>query len=97
MNCHNDKKENHSNHKHNPLKHMLHMVLCCGVPIVIVGLLPLISKASPSAGGFISKIVPFLCPLMMIGMIPMMMNSGKKSCCESKSHENSDGEVDKLK
>lgn len=97
MNCHNN-KEKHSNHKHSPLKHMLHMVLCCGLPIVIVGFLPLISKFSPSAGGVLSKIAPFLCPIMMMAMLPMMMGGfKKKSCCDNKSDEDRTSEVEKLK
>lgn len=85
MNCHGNNKENHKGHNHSPLKHMLHMILCCGLPIVIVGFLPLISRISPNAGSFVTKIVPFLCPIMMIGMIPMMFGGNKKSsCCENK-------------
>lgn len=88
MNYHGDNKGKQGNHKHSPLKHMLHMVLCCGLPIVIVGFLPLITKLSPGAGSFVSKIVPFLCPLMMIGMLPMTFGGNKKSsCCDNKNDE----------
>lgn len=84
MNCHGNNKDNHKGHKHNSLKHMFHMILCCGLPIVIIGFLPLISKISPSTGSFVSKIAPFLCSIMMIGMLPMMFGSNKKSsCCEN--------------
>ena len=86
MNYNGDNKGKEGTHKHSPLKHMLHMVLCCGLPIVIVGLLPLISRFSPGTGGVVAKIVPFLCPLMMIGMLPMMFSSNKKSsCCDDKN------------
>ena len=78
MNCHGDNKGKQGGHKHSTLKHMLHMIICCGLPIVIVGFLPLISRISPDAGNFVSSIVPFLCPLMMIGMIPMMLGGHKK-------------------
>jgi hypothetical protein len=88
MNCHGDNKGKQGNHKHNPLKHMLHMILCCGLPIVVVGFLPLISKISPGTAGFVSKIVPFLCPLMMIGMLPMMLGGNKKSSCCDDTNEN---------
>lgn len=78
MNCHEDNKGKQGGHKHSPLKHMLHMIICCGLPVVIIGFLPLISRISPGAGNFVSRIVPFLCPLMMIGMIPMMLGGNKK-------------------
>jgi hypothetical protein len=65
------------------------MILCCGLPIVIVIFLPLISRVSPGAGSFVSRIVPFLCPLMMIGMLPMMLGGNKKkSCCDDKNENN---------
>lgn len=61
MGCHGDNKgSNGSNHKHNHIKHMLHMVVCCGLPILIVGMLPIISKLNPSAGSTVAKIVPFM-------------------------------------
>ncbi|MEQ8198210.1 MAG: hypothetical protein ABRQ27_09425 [Clostridiaceae bacterium] len=91
MNCHENKKDtkNQSGHKHSPLKHMLHMVLCCGLPILILFVLPFITRINPSVGGFLLKIVPFICPIMMISMIPMMMGMGKeKSCCSSKDNKN---------
>ena len=92
MNCHEDNKGKQSNHKHSPVKHMLHMVLCCGLPIVIVSFLPLITKVSPGAGSAIGKIVPFLCPIMMISMMPMMMGGNKKaSCCDNKNESENKG------
>ena len=97
MNYHGDNKGKQGNHKHRPLKHMLHMVLCCGLPIVIVGFLPLITKLSPGAGSFASKIVPFLCPLMMIGMLPMMFGGNKKSsCCDDSKNEIGNRELPEL-
>ena len=85
MNCHGDNKEKQGNHKHSPLKHMLHMAICCGLPIIVIGLLPVITRFSPSAGNVIGKVAPFLCPIMMIFMMPMMMRGSKKgSCCDTK-------------
>lgn len=90
MNCHEDNKEKQGTHNHNLLKHMLHMVLCCGLPIVIVAFLPIIARLSPGAGNIIAKIVPYLCPIMMIPMIFMMFSGSKKgSCCDNKN-ENED-------
>lgn len=89
MNCHGTNKGTKGGHKHSPLRHMLHMIICCGLPIVIVGFLPLITKLSPGAGNVIAKIVPFLCPIMMIGMLPMMFGGSKKSsCCDKTNNDN---------
>lgn len=94
MNCHGDNKEKQGTHKHNPLKHMLHMVICCGLPIIIIALLPFIAKLSPSAGNAIGKITPFICPLMMLLMVPMMMGSNKKEdCCDTKKINANNKEV----
>jgi hypothetical protein len=85
MNCH-ENKEKKTSQGHNPMKHMLHMILCCGLPIVIVGLLPLITKVSPGAAGVVSRIVPYLCPIMMISMMVMMIGGNKrKDCCSNTS------------
>jgi len=94
MNCHGDNKEKKVTHKHSPLKHMLHMAVCCGLPIIIIGLLPIITKLSPSAGSVIGKITPFLCPIMMISMLPMMLGGNKKgSCCDTKKNNPDSKEV----
>jgi len=83
MNLNENKKVKQSSGKHSPLKHMVHMVICCGLPIVILFFLPLITKISPSTGSVVLRIVPFLCPVMMIFMMPMMMRGNKKeSCCD---------------
>ncbi|GIM28799.1 hypothetical protein CPJCM30710_14650 [Clostridium polyendosporum] len=99
MNCHgkNNEKRGTHNHSHSPLKHILHMVICCGLPIVIVGLLPLITKFSPSTGSVITTILPFLCPLMMIAMLPMMFRGNKKAnCCDNTKNHNSNNKAPEL-
>lgn len=91
MNCHEENKEKQEVRKHSPLKHMLHMAICCGLPIIIIGALPLITKFSPAAGGILEKIAPFLCPIMMLAMLPMMFGGSKKgSCCDNKEVSNGD-------
>ncbi len=90
MNCHEDNKEKQGAQKHSPLKHMLHMVLCCGLPIVIIGFLPLITRFSPGAAGILGKIAPFLCPIMMISMMLMMFRGNKKGSCCSDTNENNE-------
>lgn len=84
MNCHGDNKEKQGTHNHSPLKHMWHMILCCGLPIVIIGLLPVIARYSPATSGLLGRIAPFLCPIMMLMMLPMMFNKNKKgNCCDN--------------
>lgn len=82
-------------HNHNPLKHMLHMVLCCGLPIVIISFLPLIARFSPDTGNVIEKIVPFLCPIMMTSMVLMMSRgSGKENCCDNSNKDHNKKSID---
>lgn len=69
--CH---KNNHS-----PIKHMLHMILCCGLPIVIIFALPFIANMNPAVAVFLGVIAPFICPLMMGGMIFMMFKGNKNN------------------
>ncbi|MEG0773842.1 hypothetical protein [Clostridium sp.] len=92
MKCHGD--NNNTNKKHNPIKHMLMMVLCCGLPILIVGAIPLLNIG----GGFkalLLTISPFICPIMMLFMIPMMFKSMKGGdCCSGKKGQSE--EIDKV-
>jgi hypothetical protein len=93
MNDHKDNKEKQGTHKHSPLKHVLHMALCCGLPIVILGSLPLIARFSPAASGILGKMAPFLCPIMMLLMLPMMLRRDKQgSCCDDKNENHNNNE-----
>ena len=83
MSCHGDNKGNHESHNHRPLKHLLHMVICCGLPIIILSALPLIARYSPEAGAILGRIAPFICPVMMFSMFVMMFRNNKNgSCCD---------------
>jgi hypothetical protein len=94
MKCHGENKGNKGKHKHNPMKHMLHMLLCCGLPMIIVALLPLITKLSPGTAGFIGKVIPFLCPIMMVGMMFSMVGGSKeKSCCDIPKQDSNTEEI----
>lgn len=62
----------------NMKKHSLHMILCCGIPIVILLMLPFIARVSPWGAGILSLIAPFICPLMMGGMVFIMFRNTKK-------------------
>lgn len=87
MNCHRGNNESKSNVKHNNFKYLLHMILCCGLPIIIVSLLPVISKVFPKISGLLGLIAPFTCPLMMLSMVIMMSRGKKKNCCGKDSKE----------
>jgi len=93
MNCHGNNKNQKGSHNHSPLKHMLHMALCCGLPIIILGALPLITRFSPGAAGILGRIAPFLCPIMMLLMLPMMLRGNKKSSCCNTEKENNDNDT----
>lgn len=87
MNCHGNNK-NGENKKHNPMKHMLMMVLCCGLPLLIIVALPFINIG----GGLkatIGGIAPFICPIMMVFMMGMMFKDRKHGdCCNEKKEVN---------
>lgn len=78
MNCcdNKDKNECDEQHekKHSHISHMFMMILCCAAPIIILLLLPVISGyLSPNTRNLLITVVPFLCPIMMLFMMPMMM------------------------
>ena len=93
MNINNDNNGKHDTHGHSPMKHMLHMILCCGIPIVIILSLPFIARFSPVTAGFLGIIAPFICPIMMGGMIFMMFGKKKSSCCDETKPEIENNEV----
>lgn len=85
MNYSRGNKEKRGTHGHSPIKHMIHMILCCGLPIVIIFALPFVARVSPVAAGFLGIITPFICPIMMGGMLLMMFGKKKSSCCDTKT------------
>lgn len=80
-------KEQHSTKGHNPIKLLFHMILCCGLPILIILAIPFIARINLPAAGFLGVIAPFICPIFMGGMIFMMFRNNKKSCCDKKKTE----------
>lgn len=83
MKCHNENER--SNHKASLLKHILHMVICCGLPILIVAFIPFAVKLSPALGSILGLAAPFICPLMMGSMLFSMLRGEKrkKNCCSA--------------
>lgn len=82
------------NKKHSPIKHMLMMALCCGLPFLLVAVLPFINMGLGFKAG-LATLIPFICPIMMIFMIPMMLKGMKKEGCCSNKNEKSE-EIAKL-
>lgn len=86
-------KEKQNAGSHSPLHHMLHMIICCGLPAIIIMMLPFIAGFSPAIAGFLGLIAPFICPLMMGGMFFMMFAKGKSSCCENSGNDGKDRQL----
>lgn len=86
-----DNENNHCNEtengNHSHKKHVLHMILCCALPILVLLSIPFISKISPGSSKFLILIAPFICPIIMISMIPMMFGDKKKSIKNGNQNE----------
>lgn len=86
MNCCNHDKNNNVQKKgHDHKGHMSHMwmmVLCCGAPLILLFVISLLGASFPAIKAFLVGILPFVCPVLMIGMIPMMFFKGRhdKDC-----------------
>lgn len=89
---HQHKEDRHEGHRGH-LSHIWMMLLCCGAPVLILLLLPAIRAVIPGAGNVVNKIIPFLCPLMMFMMLPMMFrrnkaDEGDQACGKMEREEN---------
>lgn len=86
--CGNNK--NGDNKKHNPLKHMLMMVLCCGLPFLIISALSYVNVGEGYKTA-VAGIGSFICPLMMMFMMFMMFKKMKNGgCCSNKKEVDND-------
>jgi hypothetical protein len=80
MNCCGDhendgaKKKSHSKSR---LSHMWMMLLCCGAPVILLGVISLLGTGFPEVRAVLTNILPYVCPIFMIAMIPMMLRHGK--------------------
>ena len=57
--------KNCDNHGHSPRKHMLHMILCCGLPIVIIMAMPIIAGFSPAVAGVLAEVYVFMSTIVL--------------------------------
>ncbi len=80
MNCcsNKDNEGKKDARKHSPAKHMLHMIICCGLPIIIILSLPFIGRYNSGVATILGIIAPFICPIMMGGMMYMIFGGKKK-------------------
>lgn len=85
MNCcnhnPNDNQANGSHEHKGIMSHMWMMVLCCAAPLVLLVVIALLGSRIPGLKILLISILPFVCPIMMVGMIPMMFmhrKHGKK-------------------
>lgn len=92
MKC-SENKNNNSKKEH--LHHMWMMVLCCGAPILLLGVISLLGTGFSGSSTILTGALPFVCPIMMLVMIAMMFKKGKGSrdFCEHKPIESADSET----
>ena len=89
MSDHEDDEKSGNKGSHSSMKHMLMMVLCCGLPILLIIALPFLKIGNTGFRVTLAAIIPFLCPVMMLFMIPMMLKGSKegKSCHDNKEKQ----------
>lgn len=80
MNCHGNNSNENGNGGHNGTGHIIMMILCCAVPVILIASLPFLGIA-PKFKIIIASIAPFICPIMMFLMIPLMFLHSKKNNC----------------
>lgn len=80
MNCHENNSNENDKGGHNEISHIIMMILCCAVPVILVASLPFFGIV-PKFKIIIASIAPFICPIMMFLMIPLMFLHSKKNKC----------------
>ncbi|PRR83666.1 hypothetical protein [Clostridium luticellarii] len=83
MNCHGNNSNETNSTSHSGIGHMLMMILCCAIPLALVSILPFLGIA-PRFKILLASIAPFICPIMMFLMIPMMLMHSKKNKTHNK-------------
>lgn len=64
---------NHDHSQGGMGKHMLLMIICCAVPLVLVGAVSLLGLSLGPLQGLVPYVAALMCPLMMILMMRGMM------------------------
>ena len=87
----NEKENTHAHHGH--MSHMWMMALCCGAPLVLLLVISVLGASLPGLKALLISILPFICPIMMIAMLPMMFMHGRRDdgCHEEKSGDQNNG------
>ncbi|HZK71836.1 MAG TPA: hypothetical protein VFD03_10050 [Clostridia bacterium] len=92
MNCCNNNKNDSTDKNNNAHKghmsHMWMMALCCGAPIILLLIISLLGASFSGIRGSLLGFLPFICPIMMVFMIPMMFRKGKDSGDCHKENQN---------
>ena len=83
-----------NNKQHGSIKHMIMMVLCCGLPILIFAIIPFLGAANTPLKSGLTAITPFICPIMMFFMMPMMMKHLKE---RQECHDNGEKQIIEVK
>jgi len=55
------------------------MFLCCGAPILLFVVITLLGTSFSGIKVFLAGVLPFICPIMMLIMMPMMFVKHKES------------------
>lgn len=85
---HENKGEDKKHKGHSPLKHIGMMGACCLIPILIMGILPLLQINNLGTNKLIAGISSLICPVMMVIMMIGMFKSGKRAnCCSDNKEE----------
>lgn len=79
----------HNGHR----SHLRMMALCCGLPILLLLLLPFIGNMIPGTQGTLARIVPFLCPVLMVFMMFSMMKNNRQESQRDRNREAEDSAV----
>lgn len=73
-------------HDNNNMLHKFIMIICCTMPLIIIGALYFLKLQGTSLGSVLSLVAILLCSLLHLVMMPMMMRGMRnKESEENKS------------
>lgn len=91
MSCHGNDEKKKNKDGHNSMPHMLlMMVLCCSIPILLILAFTVFNIQYTGLMVSLVSVITFLCPLMMLFMIPMMLKGSKE---DKSSHDKIDKQL----